>query len=252
MRGKRVTKRQLDKIVERVSEVLSKGKEDKTEELYKKLQSLEEKLDTIMKLTTVAVSTKISEEVEEKEEIKEEVIKEREEKEETKEEKEEVKEELPTIEEKEEEKEEEPEIKIEPEIKVEEVKEGEVMIEEEKKYILNDIPEDAVSMALAFKWLEFLINRVGISNLPDILDFYNKIGWISSKVVLKLLKFAKNMRVMVDENIKVRDKLTPSEHIMSLMYIEKLAGAKVDPETLEMLELELRRIKKWVEELKYI
>ncbi|AIJ05855.1 flagella protein D/E [Methanocaldococcus bathoardescens] len=265
LRGKRVTKRQLDKIIERISEVLSKGREDKTEELNKKLQNLEQKLDTIMKLTTMAASTKLSEEIEKtetveetKEEVKEDVeaVKEKEagetiQIEETKETVEPEKEKIQKVEEIKEE-----EIKEkEQEVSEESPKEGSSMssIEEEKQYRLNDIPEDAVSMTLVFKWLEFLISKVGITNLPDVLDYYNKIGWISNKVILKLLRFTKNMRIILDmENIRPRDKLSPSDHIMSLLYIEKLAGRPIDPEVLEMLEIEIRRIKKWAEELQSI
>ncbi len=300
LRGKKVTKRQLDRIVERISEVLTRGKEDKTEELTKKLQSLEQKLDTIMKLTTVAVSSKLSEELESVEETPE-IVKEsidtskevskkdissvkvesveaeepitiseapkesiietpKEESEKIEEElKEEAISEAPSEEmykEGFEEKEFTEGYELSKEIKeiseMGEVK-GEDMFEEEKKYRLNDFPEDPVYIALAFKWLEFLVNRVGMSNLPDILDYYNKIGWISNKVVLKLLRLAKNLRIMINvEEIKPRDKLTPSEHITSLLYIEKLANRPIDPETLELLEIELRRIKKWVLELQTI
>ncbi|XRO77375.1 FlaD/FlaE family flagellar protein [Methanocaldococcus sp. 10A] len=257
LRGKRVTKKQLDKIIERITEVLSKGREDKTEELNKKLQKLEQKLDTIMKLTTVAVSNKLSEEIEktEVEESVEEVKKEEEDVEKTIqiEEKEVIeKTEEVTKGETKKDKVEEKEKKSEVELS-----EGEKSMistsEEERQYRLNDIPEDAVSMALVFKWLEFLISKVGIANLPDILDYYNKIGWISNKVILKLLRFTKNMRIILDiENIRPRDKLSPSDHIMSLLYIEKLAGRPIDTEILEMLEIEIRRIKKWAEELQSI
>lgn len=285
LRGKRVTKKQLDKIVERITEVLSKGRrDDKTEELNKKLQTLEQKLDAIMKLTTMAVSTKTSEEIEkiktnEKIEIENAPIKIKSEEKPEKpveievskkketmdtgkktETEEKVKEiEVPKPVEKTHEKVEE--TKTKGEIKKEVKKEvklkkyelpkespmgGSFMtpIEEEKEYRLNDIPEDAVSMTLVFKWLEFLISRGGMTYLPDILDYYNKIGWISNRVILKLLRFAKNMKITFDEEeLRPRDKLSPSDHIVSLLYIEKLAGRPIDSEILEMLEIEIRRIK---------
>lgn len=253
LRGKRVTKRQLDKIIERITEVLSKGKEDKTEELNKKLQNLEQKLDTIMKLTTMAASTKLSEELEKTKEESVETTIEIEEKSEksTEHEKEPIEKTKEDVvkEETKEEKVEEKEKKSE----LESSKGEKSMIstsEEERQYRLNDIPEDAVSMALVFKWLEFLISKVGVVNLPDVLDYYNKIGWISNKVILKLLRFTKNMKIILDiDKVRPRDKLSPSDHIMSLLYIEKLAGRPIDPDVLEMLEIEIRRIKKWAEEL---
>jgi len=289
LRGKRVTKKQLDKIIERVTEVLSKGKrEDKTEELSKKLQTLEQKLDAIMKLTTIAVSTKTSEEIEKVKTTKKienvpiksekkpekpveiEVSKKKEvmdtgKKTETKEKVKEI--EVPKPVEETHKKVEETETKREIKEEVKEVKlekykplkelsmGGGFMapIEEEKEYRLNDIPEDAVSMTLVFKWLEFLISRSGMTYLPDILDYYNKIGWISNRVILKLLRFAKNMQITFDEEeLRPRDKLSPSDHIVSLLYIEKLAGRPIDSEILEMLEIEIRRIKKWAVELQSI
>lgn len=289
LRGKRVTKKQLDKIIERVTEVLSKGRrEDKTEELSKKLQTLEQKLDAIMKLTTIAVSTKTSEEIEKVKTTKKienvpiksekkpekpveiEVSKKKEvmdtdKKTETKEKVKEI--EVPKPVEETHKKVEETETKREIKEEVKEVKlekykppkelsmGGGFMapIEEEKEYRLNDIPEDAVSMTLVFKWLEFLISRSGMTYLPDILDYYNKIGWISNRVILKLLRFAKNMKITFDEEeLRPRDKLSPSDHIVSLLYIEKLAGRPIDSEILEMLEIEIRRIKKWAVELQSI
>ncbi|ACX71965.1 flagella protein [Methanocaldococcus vulcanius M7] len=262
LRGKRVTKRQLDKIIERISEVLSKGRGDKTEELNKKLHTLEQKLDTIMKLTTMAASTKLSEELE-KEKPPNITIENTEEKEDHKQKgidtlKKENVEDIKF----EEDKDKEDNKKIEEErenvggVKSEESpEEGSIMkpVEEETQYRLSDIPEDAVSMTLVFKWLEFLVSRVGVSNLPDILDYYNKIGWISNKVILKVLRFAKNMKIAFDdEALRPRDKLSPSDHIVSLLYIEKLAGRPVDPEVLEMLEIEIRRIKKWALELQML
>ena len=260
LRGKRVTKRQLDKIIERISEVLSKGRGDKTEELNKKLHTLEQKLDTIMKLSTMAASTKLSEELEKEKPpiISVENMKKEEgdnedhdhrsidnlKKEKVEDTKSEDKEDTKKIEEESE--------NVEGVKSEESPEEGSIMkpVEEETQYRLSDIPEDAVSMTLVFKWLEFLVSRVGVSNLPDILDYYNKIGWISNKVILKVLRFAKNMKIAFDdEALRPRDKLSPSDHIVSLLYIEKLAGRPVDPEVLEMLEIEIRRIKKWALEL---
>jgi len=283
LRGKRVTKKQLDKIIERITEVFPKGRrEDKTEELNKKLQTLEQKLDAIMKLTTMAVSAKTSEEIEKvkaTEEIENVPIKiKSEEKPEkpveievtkkkepidtgkkTEEEVKEVEVSKPVEETHEKVKVEETKKEIKEEDKLEKYElppmGGGFMtpIEEEKEYRLNDIPEDAVSMTLVFKWLEFLISKSGVTYLPDILDYYNKIGWISNKVILKLLRFAKNMKITYDnEELRPKDKLSPSDHIVSLLYIEKLAGRPIDSEVLEMLEIEIRRIKKWAMELQSI
>ncbi|HIP16227.1 MAG TPA: flagellar protein E, partial [Methanothermococcus okinawensis] len=31
----------------------------------------------------------------------------------------------------------------------------------------------------AFKWIEYLSEKVGYSNIPDVLEFYYNLGWLS-------------------------------------------------------------------------
>jgi flagellar protein FlaD len=120
----------------------------------------------------------------------------------------------------------------------------------EEKYRLEELPEDTVSTMLAFKWLEFLTSRVGSSNLIDTLDYYYNLKWISSKVVSKLIKISKNLKYFHEDlNWKPTNKMTPEDHVVSLLYIEKLGGRPVPMDELESVEREITRIKKWSEEL---
>ncbi len=75
------------------------------------------------------------------------------------------------------------------------------------------------------QWLKFMLERVGHNNLPQLLEYYESIGWISIDVTDRLLSLA--------ENEKIRYKgptwtLSPQEHRTSMLFIEKLQGRQVD------------------------
>ncbi|MCS3900753.1 FlaD/FlaE family flagellar protein [Methanococcus voltae] len=115
---------------------------------------------------------------------------------------------------------------------------------------LQELPEDTLSTMLIFKWLEFLISRVGTNNLVDVLDYYYSLKWISGKSVNKLLKISKNMKYFhEDMEWKASKSMTPEDHVVSLLYIEKLAGRPISVDELEEMEREITRIKKWATEL---
>nr|O06637.2 RecName: Full=Putative flagella-related protein D [Methanococcus voltae]AAB57828.2 putative flagella-related protein D [Methanococcus voltae PS] len=115
---------------------------------------------------------------------------------------------------------------------------------------LHELPEDTLSTMLIFKWLEFLISRVGTNNLVDVLDYYYTLKWISGKSVNKLLKISKNMKYFhEDMEWKASKSMTPEDHVVSLLYIEKLAGRPISMDELEEMEREITRIKKWANEL---
>ncbi len=293
LKNRRLTREQLDKIVNRVTDLyFGKKSEDKTKELTAKINDLSSKLDALMKVAAISSATKVSEDIKKElgdleEESSEEEIKTEnpeevekteekvegliEEKEEIKppepestpeaveEEKEPVVEEKPVKKEKEEKEEiKEKELQKAKEENIKEVHTGEEVIimpsdltpVTEEKYRLEELPEDTVSTMLAFKWLEFLTNRVGSSNLIDTLDYYYNLKWISSKVVSKLIKISKNLKYFHEDlNWKPTNKMTPEDHVVSLLYIEKLGGRPVPMDELESVEREITRIKKWSEEL---
>ncbi|HIQ39024.1 MAG TPA: flagellar protein D [Methanothermococcus okinawensis] len=278
LKNRRLTKSQLDRIVARITDLyLGKRPDDKkTEELMERINELSKKLDALMKVAAITSATKISEDIkkeiskleEEKEEVKEEEVKE-EEKEIKKGEEREIESEEIVPQEIEEEAVEEESIpepleKPTPEITPTEIspipekKEGgismtsEIQEISERKYRLEELPEDTLSTMLVFKWLEFLISRVGLNNLIDILDYYYNLGWISEKVVNRLIKISKNMKYLNEELRKPVDKMIPEDHIVSLLYIEKLAGRPIPIDELENIDREINRIRKWAEELQFI
>ncbi|WP_457752871.1 FlaD/FlaE family flagellar protein [Thermococcus sp.] len=121
--------------------------------------------------------------------------------------------------------------------------------EEPKKARLEKIPEDIVSTMIALKWLGFLIDRVGIQNLERILEFYYEIGWISENVLNTLLRYAKGTRPHHrDPEWKPAEKLTVQDHLISLLFIERLRGLRITRDVLDKLERELKMLEKTLDE----
>ncbi|WP_017981130.1 FlaD/FlaE family flagellar protein [Methanocaldococcus villosus] len=114
---------------------------------------------------------------------------------------------------------------------------------------LEDISyDDPVTIILAFKWLEYLCERVGVENVPDVLDFYYMLGWIGDKAMAKLLRFLKGIKVDEENVVEGSGKLNITDHIISLVFIEKLNGKQISMDFLDKIEWELRKIKKGAEQ----
>jgi len=121
---------------------------------------------------------------------------------------------------------------------------------DDKGVRLKSIPEDVLSIMISMKWVEFLIETVGITNLADVLEFYSGLGWISESVLTKLIKYAKGTRPFhEDMDWKPEDKLTARDHMLSLMFIERLRGKKISKDLLILLDRELKKIRSGAEEI---
>jgi len=121
--------------------------------------------------------------------------------------------------------------------------------EEPRKARLETLPEDIVSTMIALKWLGFLIDRVGIQNLESVLEFYYNIGWISEKVLNTLLRYAKGTRPHHrDPEWKPSEKLTVQDHLISLLFIERLKGLRITRDVLDKLEREVKILEKTLDE----
>jgi len=129
---------------------------------------------------------------------------------------------------------------------------------------LCDIPEDVVSIMISLKWLEFLIEKTGVSNMPDVLEFYCDLNWISEKALSSLMRYSKGTKPLNEnhdghggqaghgndgDDNGVGEKLSARDHIMSLLFIERLRGNRISQDVLEQLERELKKIRRGVEEL---
>ena len=104
------------------------------------------------------------------------------------------------------------------------------------RILLPDIPDNAMANAILLKWVEFLLETVGHQNIPQVLDYYVDIGWISEKVTMKLLAYASGM---VAPRGRAKEKLSTKDHLRSLLFIEKLRGKDFDQSKLTRLEREI-------------
>jgi len=115
---------------------------------------------------------------------------------------------------------------------------------------LERLPEDVLSIMLAMKWVEFLVEKVGITNLPDVLEFYVELGWISDEVFTKLIKYARGTKPFHEEvDWKPEEKLTARDHMLSLLFIERLRGRRISRDLLILLDREINKIKSSAEEI---
>ncbi len=124
---------------------------------------------------------------------------------------------------------------------------GEPIIFERTKYRLEKLPNDATSIILAMKWLDFLLERVGLNNLSDVLEYYIDLGWISEDVHMQLMKLARGIKLIKEPDWKPTERLTLEDHIISLLFIERLRGVKISRDFLDKLYQEINFIKKAVE-----
>ena len=84
---------------------------------------------------------------------------------------------------------------------------------------------DDTTKNLQQNWLKFMLERVGHNNLPQLLEYYENIGWISIDVADSLQALANE-----EKNLYCGPSwtLSPEEHRISLQYIEKLQGRHIE------------------------
>jgi flagellar protein FlaD len=117
-----------------------------------------------------------------------------------------------------------------------------------RKSKLEAIGDDVISLMVALRWLEFLLDNYGPENTIDILDYYESIGWISSTVKEQMIKFTK-MTGIITPVQEYKIKPTIQDHIVTMLFIEKLNGGEISRDIVESLEREFRTLKKGVDEL---
>jgi flagellar protein FlaD len=132
--------------------------------------------------------------------------------------------------------------------------------------ILSQIRHDYLSVTLALRWVEYLLERVTRDKLSLVMDFYRDVGWISDGVRTEILAYARGEMQDVtkyqphedeisDEspefNVspvavykKVDDwRLSADDHLKSLIFIMKMAGMEVDKDKLNSLEQTIKQFK---------
>lgn len=82
-------------------------------------------------------------------------------------------------------------------------------------------------------WLQFMLMRVGHNYLPSLLEYYESIGWISTEASERLLALAENEKPLHEGPSWT---LSPEEHRVSMLFIEKLMGKQVELPVLPPLQ----------------
>jgi len=113
---------------------------------------------------------------------------------------------------------------------------------------LAKVPGDPESVIVLMKWLQFLVDRCGRSHLPEILDYYVDVGWISEDAKIVLLDYSNGIKEEKGdtEDKKISD-LPSTDHIQSLVFIQKLKGRKFDKHFLDKIDSELSRMTKKID-----
>ncbi|HML25127.1 MAG TPA: FlaD/FlaE family flagellar protein [Methanomethylovorans sp.] len=106
---------------------------------------------------------------------------------------------------------------------------------------LAHIMKNSSSIKLCMEWLEFLMELVGRNNLPDILYYYEELGWITEEVRMELMRYAEGIDFYME---KPDWKLTPDDHVKSIWFIENLAGIKVDKNKLSVIDRDIEKVRK--------
>ncbi|WP_456475147.1 FlaD/FlaE family flagellar protein [Candidatus Pyrohabitans sp.] len=92
---------------------------------------------------------------------------------------------------------------------------------------LTQINNDPNSLLLLFKWLDFLIKKVGYQGMIKTLLFYEEVGWLTREVRDHILKYSRDLSGT--KASRGKRKLTTLDHIISLFFIIKLQGMDVSP-----------------------
>ncbi|MCX8173137.1 MAG: zinc-ribbon domain-containing protein [Thermoplasmata archaeon] len=113
--------------------------------------------------------------------------------------------------------------------------------------LLQSIGTDYRSSLLAMRWIEYLLDRVDLNELPQVLDYYRRINWISNEVKADILWKIKGIKIeKKPSRPEAKDgwRLSINDHLKTLMFIEMLRGTQLDKQNLEELEKEMEKLKK--------
>lgn len=112
---------------------------------------------------------------------------------------------------------------------------------------LTKVPSDPESIIVLMKWLQYLVDKCGHSYLPEVLDYYVDVGWISEEAKISLLDYSNGITEESENGEAVRkgvSNLPSKDHIQSFIFIQKLKGNKFDKHFIDRIDGELARITK--------
>ena len=114
---------------------------------------------------------------------------------------------------------------------------------------LSKIPSDPQGIIVLMKWLQFLIDKCGRTNLPEILDYYVDVEWITEDTKISLIDYSNGItagKETKESSKKDVNNLPSKDHIQSFMFIQKLKGMKFDKHFVERIDDEISRLTKVV------
>ncbi len=158
---------------------------------------------------------------------------------------------------------------------------------------LTQIGSDSMCLIALMRWIEFLLSRVKREQIPSLLGFYVRIGWISDGIKQHVMDVIRGIRfgpgapvggatgrtyaayeaprdregdvVMAYSKEAVTEpapapegkkpaaapgddwKMTPEDHLKTLIFIERIRGTEVDKSKLEELERDVLNLRKGLE-----
>jgi archaellum component FlaD/FlaE len=125
---------------------------------------------------------------------------------------------------------------------------GDEDLESRSNYVLADVPDDTAATVHLLRWIDYLLHRVKRERIMQLMCYYEEIGWIGPRAKEKILgmtrgilqdasSFAPGEEFLEDVEDVCPDpgthrineyRLTASEHMRSLMYINKIRGGQMD------------------------
>jgi archaellum component FlaD/FlaE len=126
-----------------------------------------------------------------------------------------------------------------------------------KEWNLNplvEIPNDPESIIILMKWLQYLIDKCGRSNLSTILDYYVDIGWLSQDAKITLIDYSHGIteeNIRSDISKRLINDLPSKDHIQSFLFIQKLKGMNFDKHFIEKIDNEVIRLTKKVDNYRF-
>jgi flagellar protein FlaD len=130
------------------------------------------------------------------------------------------------------------------------VKKTDVTLQEEMEPLL-EISNDPESVVVLMKWLQYLVDKLGKNNLPNILGYYVDVDWISDDVRLDLIKYSKGITDAEEGTKKGTTNLSTKDHIQSLLFIQKLKGQQLDERFIWKIDREMEKMAKSIEDYQF-
>ena len=131
--------------------------------------------------------------------------------------------------------------------------------EQDRPPVVEAIDTDSKTSMVVMRWIKFLLDRMEPDDLPELFQYYTRIGWISEEAEGYLTLVSEGMRAPEDEEEpelvyeEVRDqnllvtkketkkkprkgrkaadeqwKLSPDDHLKSWMFVLEIAGIHTD------------------------